>query len=107
MTSWPPLAGNSHPPSAPRHTGLLDTGAAHASCCALAEATRGHDTVADLIHETATACGPTAVTEVLFLIPGTELRPAELLTARGNTRTAFDVSVCSEDQEADKGHRHS
>ena len=26
-----------------------------------------------------------------------------LTTAQGNTRTAFDVSVCSEDQEADKG----
>ena len=67
--------------------GLLDTGAVHASCCALAEATRVHDTVADLNHEAATACAPTAVTEVLWLIPGTELRPAYLLTARGNTRT--------------------
>ena len=86
---------------------MLDTGAVHASCCALAEATRGHDTVADLIHEAATACAPTAVMEVLWLVPGMELRPSEFLTARGNTRTAFDVSVCSEDQEADKGHRHS
>ena len=84
--------------------GLLDTGAVHASCCALAEATRVHDTVADLIHEAATACGPTAVMELPRLIPGTELRPASLLTtAQGNTRTAFDVSVCSEDQESDKG----
>ena len=48
--------------------GLLDTDEVHASCCALAEATRGHDTVADLIHEAATDCAPTAVTEVLFLI---------------------------------------
>ena len=86
MTCWPPMAGNSHPLSAPRHTGLLDTGAMHVSCCALAEATRSHDTVAHLIHETATACAPTAVTMVLWLIPGTELRPASLLTtARGNT----------------------
>ena len=47
---------------------------------------------------------PTAVMEVPRLIPGTGLRPASLLTtAQGNTRTAFDVSVCSEDQEADKG----
>ena len=107
MTSWPPMAGNTHPLSAPRHTGLLDTGAVHASCCALAEATRGHDTVADLIHEAATVCAPTAVMEVPRLIPGTGLRPASLLTtAQGNTRTAFDVSVCSEDQEADKEHRH-
>ena len=66
--------------------GLLDTGAVYASCCALAEATRGHDTVADLIHEAATVCGPTAVMELPRLIPGTELRPASLwTTAQGNT----------------------
>ena len=97
--------GESHTSAITASPGLLDTGAVHASCCALAEATRGHDTVADLIHETATACGPTAVMEVPRLIPGTGLRPASLLTAQGITRTAFDVSVCSEDQESDTGHR--
>ena len=96
--------GGQHASAISASPGLLDTGAVYASCWALAEATRGHDTVADLIHEAATVCGPTAVMELPRIIPGTELRPAG--RPRRATRTAFDVSVCSEDQEADKEHRH-
>ena len=35
------------------NSGILDTGAAHASCCALSEATRGHNAVSSLIHAAA------------------------------------------------------
>ena len=35
------------------NSGILDTGAAHASCCALGEATRGHNAVSSLLHAAA------------------------------------------------------
>ena len=39
---------------------------------------------------------PSAETEVLGLVPGTELRPADVLTsALGNVLTALDVPICS------------
>ena len=77
-------------------TGILDTSAAHASCCALGEATRGHNAVASLLHEAAHQCDHTAEMEVPGLIPGTDLRPADILTsALGNAYTALDVSICS------------
>ena len=63
------------------NTGILDTGAAHASCCALGEATRGHNAVTSLLHEAAHQCDHTAEMEVPGLIPGTDLRPADILTS--------------------------
>ena len=78
------------------NSGILDTGAAHASCCALGEATRGHNAVSSLLHAAAQQCDHTAEMEVPGLIPGTDLRPADILTsALGNTYTALDVSICS------------
>ena len=78
------------------NSGLLDTGAAHASCCALGEATRGHNAVSSLIHAAAQQCDHTSEMEVPGLIPGTDLRPADVLTsALGNAYTALDVSICS------------
>ena len=75
---------------------LLDSGGAHASCCAGAEATRGHYAVAKQIHNAACVCDPSAETEVLGLIPGTDLRPADVLTtALGNGMTSIDVCICS------------
>ena len=77
-------------------SGILDTGAAHASCCALGEATRGHNAVSSLLHAAAQQCDHTAEMEVPGLIPGTDLRPADILTsALGNAYTALDVSICS------------
>ena len=77
-------------------SGILDTGAAHASCCALSEATRGHNAVSSLIHAAAQQCDHTSEMEVPGLIPGTDLRPADILTsALGNAYTALDVSICS------------
>ena len=78
------------------NSGILDTGAAHASCCALGEATRGHNAVSSLLHAAAQQCDHTAEMEVPGLIPGTDLRPADILTsALGNAYTALDVSICS------------
>ena len=78
------------------NSGTLDTGAAHASCCALGEATRGHNAVSSLIHAAALQCDHTSEMEVPGLIPGTDLRPADVLTsALGNAYTALDVSICS------------
>ena len=78
------------------NSGVLDTGAAHASCCALGEATRGHNAVSSLIHAAAQQCDHTSEMEVPGLIPGTDLRPADVLTsALGNAYTALDVSICS------------
>ena len=78
------------------NSGILDTGAAHASCCALGEATRGHNAVSSLIHAAAQQCDHTSEMEVPGLIPGTDLRPVDVLTsALGNAYTALDVSVCS------------
>ena len=68
-----------------RKTGLLDTGALHASNCALSKATRGHNAVAQIVQEAADAGDTSAETEASGLIPGTELRPADVLTsALGN-----------------------
>ena len=78
------------------NSGILDTGEAHASCCALGEATRGHNAVSSLIHAAAQQCDHTSELEVPGLIPGTVLRPDDVLTsALGNAYTALDVSICS------------
>ena len=63
------------------NSGILDTGAAHASCCALGEATRGHNAVTSLLHAAAQQCDHTSEMEVPGLIPGTDLRPADVLTS--------------------------
>ena len=72
-------AGPAEPVScAACNSGTLDTGAAHASCCALGEATRGHNAVSSLIHAAALQCDHTSEMEVPGLIPGTDLRPADI-----------------------------
>ena len=82
--------------------GLLDSSAAHATCCALGEATRGHIEATALIHAAAQSCDHTAEVEVPGLIPGTDLRPADVLaSALGNANTALNISSCSPSQEAD------
>ena len=76
-------------PCAACQTRSLDTGAAHATCCALGEATACHNAATALVHTTAQSCDHTAETEVPGLIPGTDLRPLshrpghlDLLSAR-------------------------
>ena len=62
-------------------TGSLDSGAAHATWCALGDATRGHNAVTSLIHAAPQSCDHTAETEVPGLIPGTDPRPAGVLAS--------------------------
>ena len=68
----------------------------HATSCALGEATRDHNAVTALVHATAQSGHCTAELEVPGLIPGTDLRPADVLaSALGNSYTALDISICS------------
>ena len=55
--------GSTEPVSAVSNLVMLDSGASHASCCVMSEATRGQHAVADLVHEGAKACDSTAETE--------------------------------------------
>ena len=67
----------------------------------MSEATRGHDAVTALIHAAAQSCDHTAEMEVSGLIPGTDLRSADVLTsALGNAYTALDISICSPHAQA-------
>ena len=50
------------------------SGAAHATCCVVGEATRGHNAVTTLVHAAAQSFDCTAEMEVTGLIPGTDLR---------------------------------
>ena len=69
------------------------TGATHASCCALSEATRGHNAVAQVVQEAAPSCDPTAETEVPGLIQAQS--SAWLITsALRNALAALNVSIC-------------
>ena len=75
-------AGTSEPiPCTACQSGSLGSGAAHATCCALGEATRGHTALTALIHAAAQSCDHTAETEVPGLVPGTDLRPADVHTS--------------------------
>ena len=66
-------------PCAACQNGSFDTGAAHATCCAVGEATRGHNAVTTLVHAAAQSCDCTAEMEVPGLTPGGDLRPADVL----------------------------
>ena len=77
---------------------LFDSSGAHAACCACPESTRGHYGVVKELLPRFQQCDPTAESEVTGLIPGTDLRPADILTqALGNTVTALDVGITSPD----------
>ena len=74
-------------------SGPPDWGAAHATCCALGNATRGHNAATTLTHAAAQSCDHSAEMEVLGLIPGTDPRP--LTSAFGHAYTALVISICS------------
>ncbi len=79
---------------------LLDTAGSHAACCATAEGTRGHYAVSKQILGAASRCDPSAEAESLGLIPGTGLRPADVLTsALSNGLTALDIGIASPDAQ--------
>ena len=92
-------AGPTDPvPCSPCGQALFDSSGAHAACCACPESTRGHYGVVKELLSRFKQCDPTAESEVTGLIPGTDLRPADILTqALGNTVTALDVGITSLD----------
>ena len=79
---------------------LLDSAGSHAACCDSAESTRGHYSVEGLVLRATLQCDPSAESEVGGLIPGTALRPADVLTtALGHVTTALDIGICSPDAQ--------
>jgi hypothetical protein len=61
--------------------GMLDTTGAHASCCALGEATRGRNAVRDVIYEFSCAADTSTEREPRGLVHSQpELRPADVLS---------------------------
>ena len=81
--SWEPV------PCAACQSGSLDTGAAHATCCALGEATRGHNAVTDLC--TLRLSPAIALQRLRFLAPTSD----PPTSAPGNSCTTLGISVCS------------
>ncbi len=80
--------------------GVLDPSGWHALCCALGEATRGHNAVRDQIHSAARIADPAAEIEPLGLIPFHPLlRPDDIFTsaAAHGRLSALDVGICSPD----------
>ena len=79
-------------------TALLDSAGSHALCCCRAEATKGHHALARQVYEAAKSCDPATELEAQNLIPGTRLRPADVLTgALGHGLTALDIGIASPD----------
>ena len=76
----------------------MDSSGAHALCCAKAESTRGHHSVTRQLADEIRCADPTLASEPTGLIPGTELRPADILTgALDNGLTAPDIGIFSPD----------
>ena len=72
----------------------------HALCCAKAECTRGHTSVTRQLAEEIGTVDPTMEVEPAGLIPGTSLRPADILTgALGNGLVAIDIGIASPDAQ--------
>ena len=70
---------------------LFDSAGSHAACCAIAESTRGHYGVVKQLLSRVQQCDPSAETEVAGLIPGTNLRPADILTQRWHHVPRFPI----------------
>ena len=79
-------------------TEFLDRTGSHALCCDTANATRGHHAVSWLVFDAAKILDPSAELEAVGIIPGTRLRPADVLTtAVGSMQTALDIGITSPD----------
>ena len=75
---------------------LLDSAGSHAMCCAKAESTHGHYEVTKQVLAAVHQHDPGAETEVPGLIPGTALRPADILTIDvGGGTVALDIGIIS------------
>ena len=78
----------------------LDRACTHALCCAIPEATRGHNNVRDVILQLAHLADPSASSEPLDLIPSAPmLRPADILTSAAfpGCLAALGIGVTSPD----------
>ena len=78
----------------------LDRPCAHALCCSIPEATRGHNKVRDVVLQLAHLADPSASSEPLNLIPSAPmLRPADVLTSAAfpGCLAALDIGVSSPD----------
>ena len=79
---------------------LLDGAGSQARCCAKAESTRGHHGVSQTLFATVTRVDPTVELETPGLVPGTQLRPADVLTgALGAGLMAVDIGIASPDAQ--------
>ena len=78
----------------------IGSNGAHALCCAKAESTIGHYKVTKQVLVGVQQIDPGAETQVAGLIPGTDLRPADILTvAIGGGAVALDIGICSPDAQ--------
>ena len=94
------VAGPAEPVACTLCGGVFDSAGSHAACCAIAEATRGHHAAAAHLHSTIQRCDPGAEKEVSGLIPGTDLRPADVLTSCiDGGLTALDIGITSPDAQ--------
>ena len=74
----------------------LDSNGAHASICAIGEATRGHNAIKEIIFDTAHHADPQAELEAKNIVPSRPGdRPADVLTAASGCLAALDVGVTS------------
>ena len=75
---------------------VLDRQCYHATCCSMAESTKGHNRLRDSLHAGFSVSDPGAEREVEGLIPSApRLRPADILTiaAHETSLVAVDVGV--------------
>ena len=77
---------------------VMDSPGAHALCCARAESTRGHNNVTRQLADEISGIDNGLELEPMGLVPGTLLRPADILTgALGGGLTALDIGIASPD----------
>ena len=75
---------------------VMDKQGYHALCCSMAESTRGHNRVRNVVHAGCAASDPGAAAEVQGLIPSAPtLRPADILTSAAHETSvvALDVGI--------------
>ena len=77
---------------------LLSSNVGHALCCALPDATRGHNRVRDKVHDLVSIADFSACREALELVTSfPTIRPADIFTetAFPGGRTALDIGVAT------------
>ena len=82
----------------------------HAMCCGSGgERISRHNNLRDAVYETAVAAGLGPVREGLFLLPGTDRRPADVLVPNwvGGKDAAMDITIVTPLQAATNHHASS